>query len=335
MASRVSSLGVGARPRVGARHARHESADRMVSLIVCTRNRATKLWRLLQAFQSLEIPSGYRVEFIVVDNGSTDETPQICKAAEEMFGGRLRCFFAAKPGVGHARNLGLAHARGDIFVFIDDDVVPRHDWLNVICEQFAADAGLALLSGQVQLHDPLDLPVTIRTSTTRRSFDSIADAFSLLAGCHFAVRRQYAEKVGGFDGHFGAGTPFPVEDADFFYRVWRAEGKLIYEPSMFVWHDHGRRSTEDKCGIVRGYMIGRGAFYSKHVLAGDKSVLQAFYWELTGLVKALFRGTSKYGWPSLGWLLRGFGSYTLTYARSRRPESTPVQVPQTSVSGQS
>jgi glycosyltransferase involved in cell wall biosynthesis len=320
MASRVSSLGTRARRRSSSNYSRHESHDPMVSLIVCTRNRAAKLRRLLQAFHSLEMPSGSRVEFIVVDNGSTDETPQVCKTAEEMFNGRMRCFFSAEPGVGHARNLGMAHARGDIFAFIDDDVVPKHDWLTVICQQFAADAELALLSGQVQLYDPLDLPLTIRTSTTRRRFDSIADAFSLLAGCNFAVRRQYVEKVRGFDSHFGAGTPFPVEDSDFFYRVWRAEGKLIYEPSMFVWHDHGRRSTADKCALVRGYMIGRGAFYSKHVFARDKSVLQACYWELTGLVKALFRGTSNYGWPSLGWLLRGFGSHALTCAwRSRRP----------------
>jgi glycosyltransferase involved in cell wall biosynthesis len=322
MASRVSSFGTSARHRL-ARHSPHQSSKPMLSLIVCTRNRSAKLWHLLRAFQSLETPLGTTVEFIVVDNGSTDETPRICALGEEMFGGRLRYFFAAKPGVGHARNMGLAQARGDIFVFIDDDVVPRHDWLTVICQQFAADAELALLSGQVQLHDPLDLPLTIRTSTTRRSFDCVADAFSLLAGCHFAVRRQFVEKVSGFDSHFGAGTPFPVEDSDFFYRVWRAEGKLVYEPSMFVWHDHGRRSTADKCGIVRGYMIGRGAFYSKHVFARDKSVLQAFYWELTGLLKALFRGTSKYGWPSLGWLLRGFASHTLTYAwRPRR--SGPV-----------
>lgn len=323
MASRVSSLGTRARRRSASKYSRHDSPDPMVSLIVCTRNRAAKLRRLLQAFHSLEMPSGFRVEFIVVDNGSTDETPQACKAAEEMFDGRLHCLFATKPGVGHARNLGMAHARGDIFAFIDDDVVPRHDWLTVICEQFAADDELALLSGQVQLHDPLDLPLTIRISTTRRSFDSIADAFSLLAGCHFAVRRQYVEKVSGFDSHFGAGTPFPVEDSDFFYRVWRANGKLVYEPSMFAWHDHGRRSTEDKVGIVRGYMIGRGAFYSKHVFARDKSALQAFYWELTGLLKALVRGTSRYGWPSLGWLLRGFGSHALTYAwRSLRPRPT-------------
>jgi glycosyltransferase involved in cell wall biosynthesis len=323
MESRVLVRGTRAHPPL-ARHSR-QSAALMLSLIVCTRNRAAKLWRLLQALQSLETSPGTGVEIIVVDNGSTDETPEICTLAQTFFGGRLRCFVVAKPGVGRARNLGLAQARGDILVFIDDDVVPRHDWLRVICNEFRRDPDLALLSGQVQLYDPLDLPLSIRTSTGRRTFASVADAFSLLAGCHFAVRRQYAERVRGFDSNFGAGTPFPVEDADFFYRVWRASGKLIYEPSMFVWHDHGRRSTQDKRRIVRGYMVGRGAFYSKHTFAGDKSVLQAFYWELTGLVKALFRGTSKYGWPSLGWLLRGFGNHALVQAwRFRRSTATPA-----------
>jgi len=283
-----------------------------VSVIVCTRNRAAKLQQLLRALLYLDLPSGANVEFIVVDNGSTDETRRICALSDSAFCGRLRCVHAARPGTGYARNVGLSHATGTILAFVDDDVIPRFDWLQTICRQFAADPDLALLSGQVQLRNPLDLPVAIRTGTTRRRFNSVGDAFSLLIGCHFAVRREFAEKAGGFDSNFGPGTPFPAEDADFFYRVWRAEGKLVYEPSLFAWHDHGRRSPEEKYQTMRNYIVGRGAFYSKHVLARDMFVLRAFYWELVNLCSALFRGTGRYAWSSLGWLLRGFGHHTFS-----------------------
>ena len=297
-----------------AKHTHYRPPEQTISLIVCTRNRAAKLRQLIKALLSLETPAEARIEYIVVDNGSTDETPQVYANAAEMFGDQLRWIRVAKPGVGHARNMGLAQAGGDILAFIDDDVVPRRDWLKVICREFAGDADLALLSGQVQLCNSRDLPVSIRTRTERGQFSSIADAFSLLAGCHFAVRREFVERIGGFDDDFGVGTRFPVEDADFFYRIWRAGGKLIYEPRMYAWHDHGRRSTKDRREIARSYMVGRGAFYSKHTFAGDRLVLQALYWELTGLVKALLRGTSRYGWRSLGWLLGGFGGYAATLA---------------------
>jgi len=317
--------------------ANYSSLDRprqTVSLIVCTRNRAEKLPQVLQALLNLHLPPRVQAEFIVVDNGSTDKTQQVLALAEKMFEGRLRRVAAPTPGLGHARNVGLAEAQGAIVAFVDDDVIPRQDWLETVCNEFASDKNLALLSGQVQLRNPLDLPLAIRTSTTRRHFDSVADSFSLLAGCHFAVRHEFAERAGGFDNTLGAGTPFPVEDADFFYRVWRSGGKLVYEPSLFAWHDHGRRSPADLRAIVRGYIFGRGAFYSKHVLAKDKSVLQAFYWELVSLSKSLVRGTSKYGWRSLGWLLGGFSFHTLAAAwRSPNKRATSIARPPANLAG--
>src|SRR5262249_32660029 len=158
--------------------------------------------QLLSALLSLNAPPQAQVEFIVVDNGSTDDTQQVRALLEEMFPGRLRWVHAARPGAAHARNVGFAEAHGGILAFLDDDVIPRHDWLETICCQFTADPDLALLSGQVQLLNPLDLPLAIRTSTTRRLFDSVADAFSLMIGCHFAVRREFVEKAGGFDSNF-------------------------------------------------------------------------------------------------------------------------------------
>jgi len=56
-------------------------------------------------------------------------------------------------------------------------------------------------------------------------------------------------------------------------------------------------------------------------------VLQAFYWELVSLSKSLVRGTSKYGWRSLGWLLGGFGIHSLAAAwrSSNRRMTTNVR----------
>lgn len=315
MAGRLEDVnGVGHRLRADADAAplSAKASHLKVSILICTRNRAAKLPHTLEAIRALEVPAGAEYELIVVNNGSTDATAQICERYRECFGGRLRTIFLAEPGLGRARNAALAVATGEIIAFTDDDVVPQADWLLVICREFAADPELSLISGRVELADPLDLPISIRRSTGRAEFTSLGDAFSLLIGCNFAFRRGLLGRIGLFDPDFGAGARFPSsEDSDFYYRAWRAGKRLVYVPSMFVQHDHGRRFPEAWVKITRNYIIGRGAFYAKHSLRRDKTVIKEMYWELLKGWRGLFDRDNDLGWNHLRWLLNGILRYSL------------------------
>lgn len=112
------------------------------SVIVCTYQRAESLRETLAALKALEIAPGRSVEFIVVDNNSSDHTRQVVEQCQGDWPA-LRYEFEGAQGLSHGRNHGIACARGDIILFTDDDVLPGRDWLEQTVaglERHGADA---------------------------------------------------------------------------------------------------------------------------------------------------------------------------------------------------
>src|SRR5690606_22106466 len=99
-----------------------------ISIIITTRNRAAHLKATLDAMRAVIVPDGLTAELLVVDNGSTDDTGAVARAARV---GKIavRTVHEPEPGQCRARNRGLAETSGDAVVFVDDDVRPRIDWL--------------------------------------------------------------------------------------------------------------------------------------------------------------------------------------------------------------
>jgi glycosyltransferase involved in cell wall biosynthesis len=101
-----------------------------VSLILCTRDRASALEQTFDALEALNVPLGWQLETIVVDNASTDQTAQLVRErAAKPSKLNLRSVFEARKGKGHALNTGIASAQGAVLLFTDDDVRPATDWL--------------------------------------------------------------------------------------------------------------------------------------------------------------------------------------------------------------
>lgn len=70
-------------------------------------------------------------ELILVDDGSTDSTPQICDSASES-DARIRTLHTANRGVSAARNAGLEMAKGEFIAFLDADDVLAPDFLKIL-----------------------------------------------------------------------------------------------------------------------------------------------------------------------------------------------------------
>src|ERR1051325_5397274 len=99
-----------------------------VSILLCTCNRAATLRQTLAALDQARVPQGWRVEVLVVDNASTDDTPAVVKQARLR---NLELRYVSEPDKGkcHALNTGLAATRGEFILFTDDDVLPSADWI--------------------------------------------------------------------------------------------------------------------------------------------------------------------------------------------------------------
>jgi hypothetical protein len=81
------------------------------------------------------------------------------------------------------------------------------------------------------------------------------------------MSRSVVELVGYFDTRFGAGQAIgAAEDTDFVYRACRAGVPVLYDPSIVIFHHHGRREVAQVKQLQNIYSLGDGALYAKHGL---------------------------------------------------------------------
>ncbi len=236
-----------------------------VSLVICTRNRASKLAVCLAHLSRLEGPQG--TEVVLVDNGSTDGTLELLQAFVAPAGMTALVVREPDPGSGRARNSGWRASTGRLVAFTDDDCYVTPGMLTSLQRLFDANPRVGCIGGRVELHDPADLPMSIivRDEPARLSPGSFARA-GFIIGANMALRRTVLEEVGGFDPVLGAGTPFACEDIDVVAAVLEQGWEVLYHPEPTVRHHHGRRREEERVALTRVYDAGRGAYYAKHLL---------------------------------------------------------------------
>lgn len=94
----------------------------LVSAVIPVYNRPRLVARAVGSVLAQDWPE---LELIVVDDGSTDRTPEVLADLAGESGGRMRVLTQENRGVGAARNAGIYKARGELFAFLDSD----DEWL--------------------------------------------------------------------------------------------------------------------------------------------------------------------------------------------------------------
>jgi len=263
------------------------------SVLICTRNRAASLRTTLDSLTALRIPDGTAWEVVVADNGSTDDTAAVI----EGFADRLpiRRLAEPRPGLSRARNAALRAARGAVLLFTDDDCRVAPDWLATAL-QLLADQPLQLLGGRIELFDPDALPLAVRSTPDRAVLASYSDIIGFLHGANLAFRRGLTDAIGAFDERLGAGSPTKsAEDADLVYRALRAGIPVVYEPALFVRHDHGRKGRATWYSQVGDHAQGFGGMLIKYLVKGDLRPARVAYWDFMSTLHMVRRDRRE--WP--------------------------------------
>jgi glycosyltransferase involved in cell wall biosynthesis len=170
------------------------------------------------------------VEVLVVDDASTDGTSQAAAAA----GARVLST-ASRRNAGGARNAGMDAASGDVFAFLDADVVAPADWLARVRTAFESDSRIVAVGGRVKNGRPGrygDLDLYLNHSEwidDRRAMEK-----SLIPTLGIAYRREAVGSARFVETNLG-------EDASFSDAVLvRTRGKLWYDPEILMTHQHER-----------------------------------------------------------------------------------------------
>ncbi len=226
-----------------------------ITVIICTCNRPDTLGRTLNSLVRQNFSHDH-YEVLVIDNRPSTETRVVVtnQAAE---GVRIRYATALDEGVSWARNRGVSLANGDIIAFIDDDAVARQNWLSIIDDKFSNSPEVDALSGPVVTLLPLALPrwfprrliSHISLSDYRRTPGPMRYPYYGF-GVNMAVRVSAIQRVGNFDtdfGRTGANCYRNGEETDFFLRLERSGGSILFHPDLIVHHDiQGERITRQR-----------------------------------------------------------------------------------------
>ena len=198
-----------------------------VSVVVPTYGRDEVLVQTIERFAGLAGPAG---EIVVVD-----QTPRHDAVAEAALmrletSGTIRRLRLARPSIPGAMNLGLLEARGEIVLFVDDDVEPLPGLVAAHREAHSSPADL-VVGGQVL--QPGEEPAALEGE--RFEFrSSIAQETRDAMGGNFSVRRAFALSIGGFDESF-AGAAYRFE-SDFCLRARKAGARILFEPRASLRH---------------------------------------------------------------------------------------------------
>lgn len=220
-----------------------------VSILILAHNKAGYTRRCLDA---LLLSTLRPLEVVLVDNGSTDETPQLFEAfekratCENIAVQRLRLDQNLGAIVG--RNRGMALMRGQYWVYLDNDVLVRtRSWLEKLRAVLDADPKVGVVGAKlVYALPPHDIQcagcaVTTGgqvifsgrgTARTTPEWNTPRACQTLISAC-WMMRAEAAKKVGELDERF---SPVQFEDIDYCYRLRAAGYTCLYEPSVEMYH---------------------------------------------------------------------------------------------------
>ncbi|NLI82605.1 MAG: glycosyltransferase [Deltaproteobacteria bacterium] len=201
-----------------------------ISVVIASYNSRRTLGRCLDSLMALDHPS---FEVIVVDDGSTDGSPDICESYPT-----IRLIRLDRGGPSRARNRGIEAARGEIVAFTDSDCVVARDWLQELEKGFLDETVAGVGGDQVSPDGESEFGKTVQEYF--RAVGFVTDYINLErtltetrhnASCNSSYRKKVLEVVGGF-----AKDQFPCEDVEMDLKIRRLGYRLMFNPRAVVGH---------------------------------------------------------------------------------------------------
>jgi len=191
---------------------------------LCTHNRAPLLARVLDACFDQNVEAGV-FEIVLVDDGSTDETPKVIEEARRRATCAVTVVTQPNAGLASARNSGIARAAGERIIFIDDDVLPLPNFVaeHLLAGRRHPDA--IIRGGAIEVADLDELPPPIWSIKNYSG--------NYFWTTNVSVPLTTIRNIGGFDESF---SEYGWEDIDVGLRLRAAGVRAFFHPAALVYH---------------------------------------------------------------------------------------------------
>jgi glycosyltransferase involved in cell wall biosynthesis len=275
-----------------------------VSVVIPTYNRRPILEKCLLALERQQAcPEIDRYEVVVVDDGSTDGTPDWLRGAAERFP-HVRLIEQSHGGPAEGRNRGVDHAYGDVIVFIDSDLVVTDSFLSchatsLVRSWEARGDRLCFTYGAVVNTANFEQPTAERHKLRDLSWAYFATG-------NVAIAKEVLQRAGLFDTGFRL---YGWEDLELGERLRRMGVQLIKCPAAVGYHWHPALTLDQIPRLieVEGERARMGlVFFRKHPTRRVRFIIQFTWlhrllWELLTLGGLINEHSLR---PLLRWLIR-------------------------------
>jgi len=237
------------------------------SIIILSHNKSAYTRKCLESILGAE---GADLEVVVVDNGSTDDTPHLLTEMKEAYQGKgwalLPIMNASNVGCCTGRNQGIEAASGRYLVFLDNDIMVKDaDWLAKLRRVLDEDETVKMVGPKIIYPfvphwiqcAGVGISKTGRVQFRGRGADKDTPEFNerrevqCLISAAVMLERSLVDEIGGFDEEF---NPIEFEDFDLCYRA-RAKGyRIVYTPDVEIFHWESITS-EGTAALSNTYLI--------------------------------------------------------------------------------
>ncbi len=199
-----------------------------VSVIVCSYNGAQTLEACLESLLKIDYPN---YEIVVVDDGSTDRTPQIVEQYRDR--PKIVPVHQKNMGLSYARNVGAHTATGEIVAYTDGDCMADPDWLYYLVGTLLSGPYAGVGGPNISPPAANWVQACVSAAPGGPSHVLTTDVVAEhIPGCNMAFHRWAFEQVGGFDPEYRKAG----DDVDFCWRLQNAGQVIAFSASAIVWH---------------------------------------------------------------------------------------------------
>ncbi len=202
------------------------------SVIIPTYNRSSSLFQALKSIENQTLQTN-RFEVIIIDDGSTDETEEICL---NNYNFDLRYKFQSNQGDAAARNTGAQLAQGDFLVFMDDDIRVEPDYLEGLINFYRDGSPMIVMGKSIIGSDSTDgtFQVVMSQIIDDRKVGDLPK-FDQLCSNNMGVCRKDYFAIGGMQSLGFKGSDMWC-DVDFAYRAFQKGYQFRLNPEAVIFH---------------------------------------------------------------------------------------------------
>lgn len=227
----------------------------MITIAICTKDRPQTLREnLTDLISKLEDSTIFdEVEILIVDSSDNQDTKETVNYFRKKgYKSLIQYTTNSKGGISFSRNKALAISKGKVIIFLDDDTFISNNWLKEVKTALQKFPKASLIGGKVLPLNPIPkkLKFILCLKENRLLWPlgildwgdktKVTPPDIALGTGGLIIRKEYLNKIGGFDESFGNLQSFPKifggEDKDFVYRACRSENQLVYYPKLVLYH---------------------------------------------------------------------------------------------------